>query len=126
MTRRVDVHEEFSIENIVNVIFSKAPLQPKSIDLKLDAESADSVSPDSGCMDIYMDIAILGAKYLYGENFAYASMTRAQYTLLNEYMNSFGVTLTVKCNDSNVDPWDLAAREGIQAVKKLNIFASYI
>jgi hypothetical protein len=120
---------EEQLADIVEQIFGSPPKEPKSVVLELTAETVDQFSPEERgdmSLEIFSQIAVLGARKLWGKDFSFTNMSRDNHALLQKYMNSMGVKLIIKCNDDSADPWDVAEQDGISAVKYLRISVEFI
>ena len=122
----VEVLEDIDIKGIAQCIFSKPPGDKYSISLRLTPESADQFvnDPDVDAnLEIFLNIALLGIKILYGDDNDILSITRAQFYRVQQYMNSMGVGLVVKCNEDFADPWEIMENNG--NIKFLRISLNY-
>ena len=103
------------LEYIANHIFSRPPDPPKTHVFALTEESAAEFQNDPNAspeQEIYIDIARLGIPILFGETCNFKQLTRDQFALLQNYMHSMGVALSVTCNADKTNPWDLVASGG--------------
>ena len=104
---------EDNLDELVEMVFSKPPQTPKSIQLQLDDGNADeSVIPE-----IFAHIASRGAKRLYRVT-NIMHLNEDQANTLEKYMQSMGVTMIVTCNFSDESPFDVVGRNGdVQSVQ---------
>lgn len=98
---------EDNLDELVEMVFSKPPQTPKSIQLQLDDGNTDeSVIPE-----IFAHIASRGAKRLFRVT-NIMHLTEDQANTLGKYMQSMGVTMIVSCNFSGESPFDVVGRNG--------------
>jgi len=129
MSHERETAPDAHLNEIADFVFSKPPGEPKSIMLELTAESSDQFGndeQDQAVLEIFTEIAVLGCKKLWGEEISFMNMSKDNFDLLQKYMNSMGVKLIIRCNDDSADPWELAEKEGIEAVKYLRIAIEFI
>lgn len=133
MSNSRETAPDCELQDIVEHVFSKPPGEPKTIDLSLTAETADQFAGDEDrelmALEIFSQIAIKGAQRLFaepGQPFSLLQMSRDQYARLQKYMNSMGVKLIITCNEDRADPWDLAEKEGMEAIKHLRLSIDFL
>ncbi len=115
------------LEFIANHIFSRDPDPPKTHVFSLTEDSAAQFEQDPNAspeQEIFIDIARLGVPILFGSSCNFKQLTRAQFAVLQKYMNSMGVTLLVTCNAEEANPWDLVESGG--TISYWNISVDYI
>ena len=105
-----------SVNDIVDIIFSK-PAQPaKSLEFQLDGDTADSADA-SKLQDICHFIAMKGVMKLYGVS-NLLEIDRAKASKIAEYMASIGVKMHITCNLSDASPYDVLDRgEALQSIQ---------
>lgn len=96
--------------DVVHAIFSKPPAAPCTVVLQIADMSEFETEPGDPQLEMFVDIALRGTSYLWGEDKKFWTLSRNQFDLLQKYMNSMGVVLIVRCNDENEDPWEAAAK----------------
>lgn len=133
MSNSRETAPDTEMNDIVEHVFSKPPGDPKTIELSLTEESADQFSTEEEreemALEIFSQIAIMGARKLFAQPeqpFSLLQLTREQYAHLQKYMNSMGVKLIITCNEDRADPWDVAEKDGIAAVKQLRLAVDFI
>jgi hypothetical protein len=130
MSNNPETAPNAEIQEIANYVFSGLPRAPRSIWLDLSTETArDFDNPEERevmLVNMYVDIALLGCKKLWGDNFVWTNMTREQAAELQKYMNSLGVQLNILCNEDGADPWDTAETRGIEAIRFLKFSIAFI
>lgn len=105
-----------TINDIVDIIFSK-PAQPaKSLQFQLEGDSADS-SDASKLQDICHFIAMKGVMKLYGIS-NLLQIDCAQASKIMEYMASIGIKMHITCNMEDSSPYDVSDRgEALQSIQ---------
>jgi len=129
MSNNPETAPDLEIDEIVRYVFSRPPGGKNTVSLQLTPESRDDLKDDeqeSVILEIYIQIAVKGCKILYGEDCKITNLNRDQFSKIQQYMNSMGVKLVVKCNDDLADPWDLADAEGPTAIKYLRMSIEFI
>ena len=130
MSSNPETAPNFEISQVVDYVFSRPPGAPRSYWMDVSTDSLDDDSTleqrEEMLLSMYVDIAALGCKKLWGEDFQWQTMTREQYSILQRYMKSFGVLLNIRCNDDSLDPWDVAENDGIEAVKYLRFSIDFV
>ena len=102
----IQMETEDNLDELVQIVFSKPAQAPKSIQLQLDDTTYDtSVIPE-----IFTEIAKRGTKRLFGVDVM--QMTETQTDILEEYMQSMGVTMRVTCNFGERSPFEVLAANG--------------
>ena len=114
------------LEDIVKYVFSKPPTAPKSNMLFATPETADQFDDDvdAATLEIYVDVAVIGAKILWGENTNVSRLSKEQFLTLQQYMKSFGVRLVILAGEEGLDPWH--CEENNIPVKFLRISVKHI
>lgn len=99
------LQEDFSIQQVAKLLFSKPPQEKKSIVINF-APDSDVFSPDDSPEQMFFtDLALLGINMLWKhENIM--QMTKQEFNVLQQYMESVGVRLIVTCNDNKDNPWE--------------------
>jgi hypothetical protein len=95
-----------NFERLVETVFSDQPRPPRSIVLQMTDDSIAQFAPDEEpVQEFFIDLAFSGVKHLWGD-VNLAQLTKDQFTLLNRYMNSVGVSLdlTVLFTDGTTGP----------------------
>ena len=91
------------LDELINTVFSQPPQPPKSIQLQL---SDDSDSADGSTLQlIFSAITGKGAEKLFGIQQC-NELTKKQYDTLQEYLNSMGFKMDIRCSKTNQNPWD--------------------
>lgn len=107
-----NMESEDNLDELVHLVFSKPPQQPKSIQLQLDDHCQD---PDV-IPYMFSDIAMRGARALFGiEDMMMLDCEMAR--LLNEYMQSMGVSMQITCNFTGEDPFQAPDRSAVKSVQ---------
>lgn len=76
-----------TVSEIVDIIFSTKPQPPYTYTLDL---TQFTLNQNITVFQILMNILINGAKKLYGETVSPATISKEQYEMLQEYMQSIG------------------------------------
>lgn len=130
MSSNPETAPDLEVAQIVGNIFSRRPGKKYSVWLDLTPESLQDYPSDnereSMLLNMYVDIAFLGCKKLWGDTFTWEFMTREQYNLLQLYMNSLGVHLHIKCNADNSDPWKQVEKHGLDSVQYLRFSIDFL
>jgi hypothetical protein len=97
-----------NINEIVEKLFSKHPLDENSIQLELDEESSFIALEDfdNYIFELMCLITLGGIEYLFGHR-NLLQLTEDQFNLLNLYIKSIGYKIIIKTNDLPETPWEL-------------------
>ena len=112
----LELQHASTINDIVDIIFSK-PAQPaKSLQFQLEGDSAESADA-SKLQDICHFIAMKGVMKLYGVS-NLLEIDRAKASKIAEYMASIGVQMHITCNLSDTSPYNvLETGEALQSIQ---------
>lgn len=80
-------HEQDAFQ-FLNVIFTEAPKEPNTYNLRLDDSNPDNANIK--IEDILINVFVNGLKTLFGESVNFRTITQEQYNLINQYMRSLG------------------------------------
>lgn len=80
------MNKDTNINNIIDIIFNGDPKPPCSYIFEF---SNDNIT----LFQFLMSILILGIKKLYGENFILNKISKKEFILINNYMESIGYTI---------------------------------
>jgi phage FluMu protein gp41 len=97
-----------NINEIVEKLFSKDPLDENSIKLELDEESSFIALEDfeNYIFELLFLISLGGIEYLFGHR-NILQLTEKDFNLVNRYIKSVGYKIIIKTNDLPETPWEL-------------------
>lgn len=101
----ISKEEEDNITFIAENVFNHPYLAPKSISLDF-----SDVDPES-LQDVLFLICYKGIKILWGDGKNFVDLSREQFELLQNYIESIGFELTVTCNNAGQDPWEMDKKD---------------
>lgn len=111
-----------TIDDLVEVIFSKPPQPAKSLQFQLSGDSADSADPRK-LQDICHYIAAKGIMMLYKISNV-LEIDRSQANTIIKYMASIGVDMHITCNLTDSSPYDMLDRE--EEVKSIQLKYTFL
>ncbi len=118
----LELQQANTINDVVDLIFSK-PAQPaKSLEFQLQGDTADAA--DVGKLqDVCHFIAMKGVMKLYGIS-NLLEIDRAQASKVVEYMASIGIKMHITCNMTDVSPYDVL--DGGGALQSIQLKYTFI
>ena len=108
-----------NLMGIADVLFSKPPQAPRTIQMELEDASADQ-SDTSTTFEIIRLLSILGMERLFNHKDP-MRLSEQDYNLLRKYIQTLGYDIKVYCNDGLQDPWTVARTQGSSAISKVRI-----
>jgi hypothetical protein len=104
----IEMSLETNLMEIANTIFSKPPAPKCSIELQLEDTTVEMSSDlNKTISDILLFLTINGVEILFKTR-DLTSLTQTQFTLLSEYINSYGYQVNVTANDTEFSPWGIS------------------
>ena len=99
---------EIELSKMVQVVFANPPSKPNSYKLDL---SIDNIEMTDNIVDqlakttsnVLMNIFISGCQILFGKTVSPSNISKDQFELINQYMNSFGYNTNYEYKYSDTD-----------------------